>query len=290
VIRTPTRSLSFLWLVCFALASYSAYGNQDHSSFPDLKSLQQKDTALVLPLLYKGEAFLQTDLDSAAFYMLQAEAIAHQLEYKKGYLDFASTYIQVLNRQGKYAEALQLSQKALDVAQTLQNKSFMAVAYNNISHQYTSLGNLELALKNELEALKIAEELEDSVLIRKLTNNLASTFLDMRDKEKSYMYAKKAYTLALQLKDSIGIASGLVNLANSEVINEKYEEAEAHLNELLQLAGQIKDPSYELDALINLAHIQSELEDYQKALDYYKKLSGTRLHPIYPLGTGRKLF
>ena len=269
--RILTTLFGILWLFYLTLVSYRSYGDPVDSSFPDLKSLQQKDTVLVWELLIKGEAFLHTHLDSAAFYILQAEKIADHLEYKKGYLDFASSYIQVLNRQGKYAEALQLSQKALDVAQTLQNKSFMAVAYNNISHQYTSLGNLELALKNELEALKIAEELEDSVLIRKLTNNLASTFLDMRDKEKSYMYAKKAYTLALQLKDSIGIASGLVNLANSEVINEKYEEAEAHLNELLQLAGQIKDPSYELDALINLAHIQSELKNYQKALDYHKK-------------------
>lgn len=261
--------LSLLWLACFALASYRAYG--DYAYFPSLKSLQQKDTALVLPLLKKGENFLQINLDSAAFYMLQAEAIALQLEYKKGYLDFASTYIQVLNRQGKYAAGLQLSKKALDIAQTLQNKSFMAVAYNNISHQYTSLGNLELALKNELEALKIAETLGDSSMIRKLTNNLSSTYLDLRDQEKSYIYANRAYELALQLKDSLGIASSLVNLANSEIINEKYEEAEGHLNALLHWAGQINDPSYELDALINLAHLQSELHHYQKALDYHKK-------------------
>ncbi len=224
-----------------------------------------------MPLLNKAEAFLPAQIDSADFYMLQAKEIIDQLDYKNGFLDFAASYVRVLNMQGKYAEGLQLSQKALEVAQELQKKPSMVVAYNNISHQYSSLGNLELALKNELEALKIAEEIEDSVLIRKLTNNLSSTFLDMGNKEKSYLYAKKAHTLALQMNDSTGIASALVNLANSETLNEKYEEAEAHLHELLKLAFQMKDPSYELDALINLGHIQKESGDHQQALAYYKK-------------------
>ena len=98
MIRTLIRMLSLLWSVCFALVSFRVYGNFVHTSFPAPKPLQQTDTALVLPLLHKGEAFLHTHLDSAAYYMLQAEKIVGQLEYKKGYLDFVSSYIQVLNR------------------------------------------------------------------------------------------------------------------------------------------------------------------------------------------------
>ncbi len=235
------------------------------------KDLSWTDTLRILPLLEKGEAFIFSQPDSALVHFQQAAEIAASLDYNKGFLDYVSYVIRLYNSQGKYQDALLLTEEALIIAQETENPVFLANAHNNIANEYIYLGNLELAVKHSIEALKLAEELQDSVRLRKFTNNLASSMINLGEKEKAMNYALRSYQIAVALKDSAALASSLVNLANCEVLFKNYEQAENRFRELIRISRRLNDPSYELDALINLAHLFSENGNHRKALENHQE-------------------
>lgn len=231
-----------------------------------------KDTSMVMDYLVIADTHLDQDrIDSATHYCLKAGQLARALKYKKGIADYISYYIPVLNRQGKYNEALAIALESLEICQTIGNNSLTAQAYNNLGNQYQYLGDLKSAATHYLNSLIFSEGTDTPQRRQRYNNNLASVFLQLEDKNKSYYYAEKSYQMAMQNQDSLGIASSLVNLALSEALNEKYDDAIGHLDQVLKLGQALKDDSYVLDALINKADVQSQKKNYHTSLQLYQR-------------------
>lgn len=230
------------------------------------------DTAQVMVYLaISDQHYYAERMDSAAHYCLKAGELARKLEYKRGIAEFVSYYIPVLNRQGKYQEALALALESLEVSKGLGDNSMLAMAYNNLGNQYQYLGDLKSSATNYLNALIFSESVDTPQRRQRYSNNLASVFVQLEEKDKSYYYANKSYKLALESRDSIGMASSLVNLALSEVLNKKFEDALDHLDQVFALGKALKDDSYVLDALINKADVYSKMKKYPAALQLYKR-------------------
>ena len=230
------------------------------------------DTAQVMAYLAVSDQHYYAErMDSAAHYCLKAGELARKLNYKRGIAEFVSYYIPVLNRQGKYQEALGLALESLEVCKSLGDNSMLAMAYNNLGNQHQYLGDLKSSATNYLNALIFSESADTPQRRQRYSNNLASVFLQLEEKDKSYYYASKSYKLALETQDSIGMASSLVNLALSEVLNEKFEDALAHLDKVFVLGKALEDDSYVLDALINKADVYSKMKKYPAALQLYKR-------------------
>ncbi len=230
-----------------------------------------RDTSQVWSLLLLGDAQLAKDnLDSAGVYYQQAGSLAKEIDFKKGYAKFVQYYIKVLNRQGKYEEALPLVLESLEISKSL-GKAEQSIAYNNVGNVYRYLGNMEAAATNFMKALQLSEAIGHKAFQRMHTNNLASVFLDLREIDKAYEYAYSSYQLALQIKDTAGIASSLVNLANSETLKKNYANSTRYFKEVIKMGQALNDPSYVMDAYINLADIEVQQEKYQGSLSYYQQ-------------------
>ena len=261
------RAVIALFIVCSPLLTYSA---------SDLA-----DTVKVNNLLLKADELLQSNVDSAEYYTLKAGDLAQSLRYELGIFNFYTNYIDILDAQGRYSEALQQAQNSLAIATKMNSVKLMAMAYSNIGHELSSLGNLELAAKNYLQAMKSAEAIGDSTRMRTSTNNLASVFTTIGDKKNANIYAMKGYELAKALKDSAAIASSLVNLANSEILYEHYDKATAYFHDVITIGYKIGDVSFVLDAYINLGHISKLKKEYEQALKFY--LKGAEVLTGYPV-------
>ena len=230
------------------------------------------DTSKVMAYLAISDTHYSADrMDSAEFYCLKAGELARALQFKKGFAEFVSYYIPVLNRQGRYQEALVLALESLEVCKSIGDRSLLAMAYNNVGNQNQYLGDLKSSATNYLNALIFSEGVDRAERRMRYSNNLASVFLELGDKSKSYYYAKKSYQLASATSDSAGTASVLVNLASSEVLNEKFDEAVKHLDQVYALGKALGDESYVLDALINKADVQAKRKDYKDALRLYQR-------------------
>lgn len=228
-----------------------------------------QDTARVAEFLSVADVhYYAGDLDSAAYYCLKAGNLARKANYDVGFADFVSHYIYILNRQGKYAEALELTLESIETCKRIGDNSRLATAYNNAGNEYQYMGQLKPAATNYLNAIIFSED-DNTFVKQRYTNNLASVFLQLEEKEKAYHYADKSLKLARQNGDSVGIASSLVNFALSEIMNKKFDEAEAHLLEVKELGKGLKDDSYVLDAYINLGDLESQRKNYAAALRHY---------------------
>jgi signal transduction histidine kinase len=231
-----------------------------------------QDSVRVMAHLRRADFFYEQDqLDSSTYYCQKAGELARRIDYKKGIAEYISYYIPVLNRQGKYNEALALGLEALEICRNLKNNDLTAQAYNNLANEYQYLGDLKSAATNYLNALIFSENANTPLRYQRYSNNLASVFLQLEEKDKSFYYAKKSYDLAIKNKDSVGMASSLVNLSLSEVLNEKYDDALAHLQGVLKLGKALKDDSYVLDALINMADVKAKQKNYKAALGLYQQ-------------------
>lgn len=246
------------------------------------RTLIQHDTVKVMEYLAMSDKhYYQDQIDSAAWYCLKAGALARAIDYKRGFADFVSYYIPVLNLQGKYQEGLDLAKESLEVCQKLGDNSLLAIAYNNLGNQNQYLGDLKSSATNYLNALIFSEGVDTPQRRQRYSNNLASVFLQLEEKSKSYYYANKSYKLALETHDSLGMASSLVNLALSEVLNKKYEDALKHLDQVLVLGKALKDDSYVLDGLINKADVYAKMANYRAALRLYQR--SFRMLKDYPV-------
>lgn len=208
--------------------------------------------------------------DSARLYMQQAEKKAIQSKNADTILNYYGEFAIMLYQQHRYAEALEISKKQLQLSFKQKNKRQASKAYNNMAVQYRNMGDLKLAAKNLILGLEIAEQLRDSVNLKKFYNNLSSVFLDLNDKKNSLSYATKSYEFALKRMDSLQIARSLSNLAISEVLNNKFDEAIAHLLQQATIAKKINDYDVLIDSYINLADVYNKLNQPQKALDRYQ--------------------
>lgn len=230
------------------------------------------DTSKVMAYLALSDKHYYADrMDSAEYYCIKAGKLARSLDFKYGIAESISYYIPVLNRQGKYKEALALALESLEVCKTMDNRSMLAMAYNNVGNQNQYLGDLKSSATNYLNALIFSEGVDAPERRMRYSNNLASVFLQLEDKSKSYYYAKKSFQLASATSDSVGTASVLVNLALSEVLNEKLDDAIRHLDQVYALGKALGDESYVLDALINKADVHAQRKEYRKALELYQR-------------------
>jgi signal transduction histidine kinase len=273
--------LFFLFII-FIFCGKTAYPY----NFPDPKTVTKSDTASVIKKIEEAEDLMFKNTDSALVVIKEAGALAKELGYQNGILSSISIHIKILNRLGKYSEALRLSNESLKIAKKIKSKYSIAIAYNNLGNEYHYLGKLDLAASNYIQALKIAE-LQDSIrLQQKFSNNLASVFLELREKKRSLLFAKKSYELALKTKDPYSIAGSLVNLANAETINNHFDQAISYLANLIKIAEKLDDITYLLDAYINSGHVATEQKEYEDALGFYQKAEqklGGESNPDYEM-------
>lgn len=235
------------------------------------ESFSLQDSNQVSRFIQSGNSFLDEDqIDSASFYFEKANRMARAINFHKGIWESNRGNNKVLNRKGRYQEALQLALESVELCKEL-TKLDLAIAYNNLGNVYQYLGDLNLAATHYLNSLQLAEKIGELRLQQKLNNNLATVFLELEEKDKSFQYSSKAYKLAIQNKDSVGIASSLVNLGVAEILNKRYEKATRHLNQVLEFGHAFNDPSYVLDGYINLGDLEAAKNNNIGALGYYKK-------------------
>ena len=232
-------------------------------------------------LAISSEHYYADRMDSSKYYCLKAGELARAIDFKRGFAEFVSHYIPLLNREGNYREALTLAMESLEVCRTIGDKSLLAMAYNNVGNQNQYLGDLKSSATNYLNALIFSDGVDTPQRRMRYSNNLASVFLQLEEKSKSYYYAKKSYQLASETRDSLGMASSLVNLALSEVLNEKFEDAIKHLDQVYALGKALDDDSYVLDALINKADVYAEMKRFSVALRLYER--SFRILQDYPV-------
>jgi tetratricopeptide (TPR) repeat protein len=176
-----------------------------------------------------------------------------------------------LHKLGRNKEVLPMSQQVINLADKVGDKSFKAMALNEIGMDQYSRGLLDEAIRTFDEAYA---ELGDKTLVRwraRTLNNLALAYIKKREFAEAHRHLEEAMTLNKKLGDLRAWSTNLGNLALLYQDEANFELALKTYGELLNLSEQLGDISKKALALDQKGLIYVGTGDFRRALSLYNE-------------------
>jgi signal transduction histidine kinase len=221
-----------------------------------------------------GDALAPVMPDSALWYYDLAKKRSVALGHDKGHAAFASHAIVILNNQGRFREALEISKEALERYLASGQEREIAIAYINVGSEWQYLSDFQSAADNYLKARKIAETIGDQRLQRITNNNLASIFINLNEYEKGKQFAERSLVMAKALNDPYSIASSTYNIATAELYLKEYDLALAHYSDVGNMGRNAQDFILILDGWLGTADVYNAQNKTEPAMAYYDSVIG----------------
>jgi adenylate cyclase len=188
---------NFLFWLCFLMGSFYGVAQQKPSS----NKAGDNDSSTVNLLLQKSKENFSADLDKARALSEEAKAIAEKIRFPQGtayaFKNIGITYY----FQGKYTEALDNYNQALNIFKEIKDNVGIANLYSNIGVIYYDQGVDDKALENYLQSLKYSELSGDKFRILIALNNIGGVY---NIKEATYDKALEYYLKALPICEELG--------------------------------------------------------------------------------------
>lgn len=173
--------------------------------------------------------------------------------------------------EGKFEEAAFGYEKALKIAQKLNDKETETRIYMDLAFVHDVDNNLNAAVEYYQKALEGGEALGDKSMQAKAHFNAATIFDDLGQVEKALEHYYSALSLDGETENIQGQALTLNNIGNMHVLKQDYKPA---LNYYKIAYGLIKDQNDlegQASILSNVAGVFRDIGLSQKALRYYGK-------------------
>jgi class 3 adenylate cyclase len=170
--------------------------NPQLDSLKGVLAKEKVDTVKINLELKIANLYVIIDPQQAIFHAAQAMNMSEKRGYQPG-IALAYKYNgSALYTQGKYPEALESWNHAMDIFKKLNNKEGTASILNNIGSIYLNQGNDTKALEYLFEFLKNAEQTGNERLVANAYNNIGAVY---QHKSINYDKALKYYYQALPL-------------------------------------------------------------------------------------------
>ncbi len=164
-----------------------------------------------------------------------------------------------LNNAGKYPEAMENLEKALEINRNLNSRSGVGDVLNQIGFVYSNLGEYNLALDKINEAAVIMKEENNVAGLAGVYNHLGIVFQMSGRVEKASEYFNNSLKIYEENKDQINVVAVLSNLGTLFFDIKDYVKAKEYHHKALQISREINEKELEVNCLLNLANDQSLL-------------------------------
>ncbi len=175
------------------------------------------------------------------------------------------------NDIGEYHKGIEYCEKALIIAEDINDKQGKGRHFINLGNAYNALSDYKKGIGFFEKALVIIDETGDKQLKGTILGNLGSTYNDIGDYRKAVEYSEKALIIAEEIGDKNGKGRQLTNLGNAYNYLSDYVRASFFYEKALTIVEEIGDRKLKGAILGNLGLINNSLGEYQKAIEYYNK-------------------
>ena len=179
----------------------------------------------------------------------------------------------VYRAQANYLEAKLKVEKAIAIAEQLQDKRRLADYYNNLGVILDYMGLLEAALSAHETSLNVQRMLSNQQGISNSLYNIAELFRDLEDFNQSLAYFRQALQVDVSLGNPRHIANSYGKIGQVLFQQGHYVEAINYIEKGLKITRQMQadsDTAWQLSNLININLAQKNnklaLENSQEAL------------------------
>lgn len=186
----------------------------------------------------------------------------------------------LLEDQGKFKEALECHNRALDIVLGLygENSEQIIACYNNIANCYSDMGKNREALDLQFKILEMRLSLygEQKSEVATTYNNIGMTYLNLGDYQKALEYTSKALELNILIgyEDSPDIVLGYGNVGTVYSRMGNYEKAISYFSKSLEKGKKIFSERHPVNVslYVYIADIYYEQKKFSEALEYYQKV------------------
>ena len=174
-------------------------------------------------------------------------------------------------RTGRTAQAMIAHQKALQLAQEIQDRRAEGAALGHLGSDYHIQGQDDTAIHYLKQALTIAREVQDRHCEGGWLNALGNMFVYRRQMEVGLDYLQQALTVNRAIQNRPAESNSLANLAVAHDIEGHTETAIDYAQQALDVARLSQDRSGEGIALGLLGNYHLVLGEVSLALDYLQQ-------------------
>lgn len=261
--------ISFTFICILALQA-----NGQNAKIDSLKTLLQRhsndDTAKVNLINTLAYELFTSDPQKAETYVRESWKMALLLNYHKGKAT-CQWITGLLSLRKDKKEALEYFQKALKIAEVIEDDAGMSNYLTAIGNVTKDLGNMNASNEAHKQALQIALKLKDKSLIIRSRINISRNMNSAGNYIEAVQQLQEVIKIARVIDDKRMLAGAYGNLALIHQIQSDFPTALEYYFSALQLNEKINNYSGIFVNLVNIAGIQSDQNDFNVALSTIQK-------------------
>jgi len=206
-----------------------------------------------------------------------ALALAEELDDGLRRASCQTAIAEVARKQGRYAEAIDLLNRASRGFAAFGDESGVARVLHLVGTVATQRGDYDKAEQSYKKSLQIRERTGDKAGMASLLSNLGIVAADRGDYDGSRAFHERALTLRESVGDPGAIANSMLNLGMTAALQKRYDDAREWSEKTMGLYRQIGDNWMVATCHNNLGNAMRGLADYRGARSHYaESLRGYR--------------
>jgi two-component sensor histidine kinase len=226
------------------------------------------------------DGYMKSQPDSTIKYIHLALVFAKKSKNQKLEARTYQLNANLLLDHNEYEESLQLSQKAKDLYEKINDVRGVGTAYNNIGYTYKKMGeaqNVVVLTKKGLEfvlkSIEILQAAHDTLNLIRAHNHLGIIYRDLNEFKK----AKESYHTGLQIAKKYHVENPVVGVINANLgqsyidVGKNYDAAIILLQKAILIYQKFDYQQGIEHAYRNLADAFCKKKDFKNAIDYAQK-------------------
>ena len=256
--------------------------NRIIDSLSKLVALSPGDSVKSLLLTELASNYIGYDTAKCNQSLQKAYFILNQKNWNYNWGYYYETKSQYIFNQGKYPEALLLSDSALgffkktELSQnslTKRNTGFhIAGVTANKGAANSMMGNNKEGIRFFLESLRLFDQSDHPDKFTRLAecyNNIATTYYSMKEYEKSMEYDVKAIPFHLRAGDNESISFAYIYAASDFSMLKQFDSAKIYFLKAEPHVKELNKPSVNIEYYGKTGGLYWTQKNWQKAIEYY---------------------
>ncbi|WP_299433812.1 tetratricopeptide repeat-containing sensor histidine kinase [uncultured Maribacter sp.] len=238
----------------------------------ELKSdFSTKDTLYISLLNKLGNELRYYNTDSLLHISKTALKYSNEVNYNSGKINSLIAIGIYYSDQGSHKKGIEYFKKALNVSKEIEDSKKIIRSQNNLSGEYTYLGDYAMALSGYLEAEELATTTANKKMLSIINENIANLYISQKDYTQGLFFFKKVKKINEELKNPIFSAETMSNMASAYADMGELDYAMFNINQSIAIFENKKIMDWLAYAYEIKGKIYLKQDKYKWALYWYKQ-------------------
>lgn len=262
----------YVYIVVFLFSAFIAKAQKEKSdSLLTLLKSAKNDTSKVMLLLKIANTYEGNDQDSSIYYLEESKRLSDLLKFKPGLYHYFERSLVVSFTKGNYPLAMDQSNKALALAEELNDSNFIINVLGNTGIIYQYTGQFDKQLEYSLRVLEILERRKQREKLSAMYHNIANAYYNLTQFRKSIDYCLLSLELNKQTRSNAYINRVYAGLGNGYAMLKNTDSALYYYNRAITEAIKLNDKYAEATIYGYMADTYADRNDFKEMLKVAEK-------------------